>query len=162
MGLYGRPVNRSKWLRTIVGYVTGMEGQAVDDSGLKIGEVADRTGMSVPSLRHYAHVGLVAPSGRSPGGFRLYSEADVEKILLVRRMKPLGFTLEQMRAFLDAAAILHGTDRRKGGVPMAGDCEQARAVVAEIGNETRARYAKLRTQITYAEEFLDLVTGLES
>jgi DNA-binding transcriptional MerR regulator len=43
-------------------------------------------------------VGLLRPSGRTEGGFRLYTEADVEKILVIRRMKPLGFTLDQMSA----------------------------------------------------------------
>lgn len=50
---------------------------------MKIGEVAERTGLSIRSLRHYDEVGVVSPSGKTPGGFRLYSERDVERILLV-------------------------------------------------------------------------------
>ena len=65
---------------------------------MHIGEVAARTELSLRSLRHWDEVGLLRPSGRTDGGFRLYTEADVDKILLIRRMKPLGFTLDQMSA----------------------------------------------------------------
>ncbi|WP_061960936.1 helix-turn-helix domain-containing protein [Demequina flava] len=80
-----------------------------------IGAVAERTGLSLRTLRHYDEVGLVTPSGRSEGGFRLYTDADVERILLVRRMKPLGFTLEEMGDLLGLASTLEsnpGADAR--------------------------------------------------
>lgn len=124
------------------------------DNGLKIGEITERTGLSIPTLRHYDNLGLVVPSGRSPGGFRLYSEADVRRILLIRRMKPLGFTLDQMREFLEAAEVIQGVSGQQ-------ERDQAEATLAGIRDETRARYEKLRKQLAYAEEFLDLVNGLE-
>lgn len=132
------------------------------DRGLKIGEVTERTGLSVPTLRYYDSVGLITPSGRSPGGFRLYSEDDVRRILLVRRMKPLGFTLEQMRDFLGAAEALHGAaDRQSNPVRVReGGQAEAEAVLADIRDEARVRYEKLRKQFSYAEEFLDLVNRL--
>jgi MerR family copper efflux transcriptional regulator len=74
---------------------------------MQIGEVADRTHLSLRTIRHYEEVGLVPPSARSKGGFRLYSESDVQRLLLIRRMKPLGFTLEEMAdllTLLDALA----------------------------------------------------------
>ncbi len=123
------------------------------DDGLKIGEITEKTGLSIPTLRHYDSVGLVTPSGRSPGGFRLYNDEDVRRILLVRRMKPLGFTLDQMRSFLDAAEGL-----RDGTA----DPAEARATLAEIRDEARARYEKLKKQVAYAEEFIELVEGLEA
>lgn len=130
------------------------------DRGLKIGEVTERTGLSVPTLRYYDSVGLITPSGRSPGGFRLYSEDDVRRILLVRRMKPLGFTLEQMRDFLGAAEALHGAADRRSDPVRVREGGQAEAVLADIRDEARVRYEKLRKQFSYAEEFLDLVNRL--
>lgn len=124
----------------------------MDSDGRKIGEVAEQTGLSIRSLRHWDEVGVVSPSGYTPGGFRLYSDADVERILLVRRMKPLDFTLEEMKEFLDAA------DRLRGD---AGD-GQASATIARFEDETRIRLDRLRTRTAYAEEFLDLVGGLTS
>lgn len=133
----------------------------MEDSGYKIGEVVERTGLSIPTLRHYDHVGLITPSGRSPGGFRLYSEADVRRVLLVRRMKPLGFTLDQMREFLEAAEILRGAGSRQDNGPTQQERSDAEATLSAIREETRTRYEKLRKQISYAEEFLDLVNTLE-
>ncbi|MFL0578834.1 MerR family transcriptional regulator [Dietzia sp. 179-F 9C3 NHS] len=115
---------------------------------MKIGEVAERTELSIRSLRHYDELGLASPSAHSPGGFRLYTEADVERILLIRRMKPLGFPLERMRDFcaaLDARA----------SAP-----EAATATIAEIRGETAERLARLRKHLAYAEEFLEIVEGL--
>lgn len=80
---------------------------------MRIGEVATRTELSLRTIRHYEETGLVVPSARSRGGFRLYTEADVARLMVIRRMKPLGFTLDEMRDLLDA------TDRL--------DREQARA-----------------------------------
>ncbi|AJE32308.1 MerR family transcriptional regulator [Corynebacterium humireducens NBRC 106098 = DSM 45392] len=118
----------------------------MDDEGMKIGEVAERTGLSIRSLRHYDDVGVVSPSGKTPGGFRLYSERDVERILLVRRMKPLQFTLEEMREFLDAAENP--------------DSPGARATIERVHEEARNRLAKLRQRVGYAEEFLGIIEEL--
>ena len=64
---------------------------------MQIGQVAERTELSIKTIRHYDEVGLVTPSERSAGGFRLYTEADVQRLLVIRRMKPLGFSLEEMK-----------------------------------------------------------------
>lgn len=75
---------------------------AVPSEGLlQIGEVATRTDLSVRTIRHWEDIGLISPSARSRGGFRLYSHEDVARIRLLRYMKPLNFTLEQMRELLE-------------------------------------------------------------
>ncbi len=63
---------------------------------LKIGEVADRVGLSLRTIRFYEEAGLVVPEARSAGGFRLYAETAVARLLLIKKMKPLGFSLEEM------------------------------------------------------------------
>lgn len=68
---------------------------------LQIGDVADRTGLSLRTIRHYEEVGLLPEPQRSPGGFRLYSQMAVERLLLIKRMKPLDFTLEEMRDLIE-------------------------------------------------------------
>ena len=80
---------------------------------MQIGEAADRVGLSLRTIRHWDEVGLVVPSARSTGGFRLYTEADIERLALVKTLKPLDFSLEQMRELLattDALAADCGTD----------------------------------------------------
>jgi MerR family transcriptional regulator, copper efflux regulator len=75
--------------------------RAADRALLQIGEVAERVGLSLRTVRYYEEVGLVIPSARTEGRFRLYSHADVERLDLVKRMKPLGLTLEAMADLLD-------------------------------------------------------------
>ncbi|WP_043368340.1 MerR family DNA-binding transcriptional regulator, partial [Mycolicibacterium conceptionense] len=48
---------------------------------MQIGEVAARTELSIKTIRHYDEVGLVTPSARSAGGFRLYTADDVNRLL---------------------------------------------------------------------------------
>lgn len=119
---------------------------------MHIGEVAARTELSLRSLRHWDEVGLLRPSGRSDGGFRLYTEADVEKILLIRRMKPLGFTLGQMSAALRDIETL-----QQVGAP--DDATQARERLTQLLAEATERREKLARHLDMADEFIDLLNG---
>lgn len=81
---------------------------------MRIGEAAERVGLSIRTIRHYEDAGLVLPSARSEGGFRLYTDADLERLAVVKRMKPLGFSLDEMRtllAILDALVTAGAADR---------------------------------------------------
>lgn len=66
----------------------------------QIGEVAEAVGLSLRTIRYYEEAGLVLPSGRSTGGFRLYTGADIDRLRLVKQMKPLDLTIEEMRDLL--------------------------------------------------------------
>ncbi|MDO9495222.1 MAG: MerR family transcriptional regulator [Nocardioides sp.] len=115
---------------------------------MHIGEVAARTELSLRSLRHWDEVGLLSPSGRTDGGFRLYTETDVEKILVIRRMKPLGFTLEQMSAAMRDLETLRdttsGTDLR----------QVARQRLVDILADATERRERLDRQLAMADEFI--------
>ena len=67
------------------------------DARMQIGDVAEQTGLSLRTIRYYEEAGLVTPSTRTTGGFRLYTEADADRFDLIKRMKPLGFSIEEMR-----------------------------------------------------------------
>ncbi|MEU5656385.1 MerR family transcriptional regulator [Streptomyces sp. NPDC047737] len=82
---------------------------------MQIGEVARRTELSLRTIRHYEESGLVVPSARSRGGFRLYTEGDVARLMVIRRMKPLGFTLDEMRDLLDAVDRLDAAEALDAG-----------------------------------------------
>jgi MerR family transcriptional regulator, copper efflux regulator len=115
---------------------------------MQIGEVAARTELSLRSLRHWEEVGLLRPSGRTEGGFRLYTEADVEKILVIRRMKPLGFTLEQMSAAMRDIEVLRDSAAREQHA-------EARDRLAVILREAAERRHKLEDQLAMADEFIN-------
>ncbi len=64
--------------------------------------------MSLRTICHYDEVGLVPPSGRSRGRIRLYTDDDIERLRLVKHMKPLGFPLAEMRDSLEVGDRLNG------------------------------------------------------
>ncbi|MEJ8279900.1 MerR family transcriptional regulator [Pseudonocardia spirodelae] len=66
----------------------------------QIGEVATRVGLSLRTIRHWDELGLVTPSARSAGGFRLYTEDDVERLRFVKTLKPLDLGLDQIRELM--------------------------------------------------------------
>ncbi|MCC5950980.1 MAG: MerR family transcriptional regulator [Acidimicrobiia bacterium] len=109
----------------------------------QIGEAAELTGLSLRTIRHYEEVGLVSPSTRSAGGFRLYSDAEVDRLRLVKQMKPLGFTLEEMRELLDTRDRLADADSDG-----ADELRDRLAMFAEVAEE---RCAQLRAQLTEVE-----------
>ncbi|MBB0970382.1 MerR family transcriptional regulator [Dietzia aerolata] len=133
---------------------------------MKIGEVAERTALSIRSLRHYDELGLVSPSAHSPGGFRLYTEADVERLLLIRRMKPLGFSLDRMKDFCRALDTLGAGGGSAGGDVAGGEGQGARfdddaaTTISEIGAEATERLERLRKHLAYAEEFVEIIDRL--
>ena len=75
---------------------------------MQIGDVAERTGLSLRTIRHYEEVGLLPEAQRSAGGFRLYDDQAVARLLLIRRMKPLDFSLEEMRDLIELRERLAG------------------------------------------------------
>lgn len=121
---------------------------------MHIGELAERTGMSLRSIRHYDEVGLLVPSGRTSGGFRVYTAGDLERLLVIRRMKPLGFTLEEM------AGLLRVVD----GLATA-DPTEAAALAARLDeflDDARTRHAKLLERAAMAEEFIGTLGRLRA
>ena len=69
----------------------------------QIGEVADRTGVTQRTLRFYEEKGLLNPPERMDGGFRLYSERDIQRIGYIRRLQQfLGFTLAEIKEMVEA------------------------------------------------------------
>ena len=101
---------------------------------LKIGEAAERVGLSLRTVRYYEEVGLLTPSARSPGGFRLYSEDDVARLQVLKAMKPFGLSLEEIRelmALLDPGDA-GGSDERELGDVQAGLARYQRRAEARI------------------------------
>lgn len=112
---------------------------------MHIGELAERTGLSLRTIRHYDQIGLLTPSGRSEGGFRLYTEDDHDQLMLIRRMKPLGYSLEQMGDLLKALESARGDDASNT------DGEDALTQFLDDANERREKLAK---QLAAADEFI--------
>lgn len=73
---------------------------------MHIGELAEATGLSLRTIRHYDEIGLLPATTRTDGGFRVYTDTDLQRLLVIRSMKPLGFTLEEMAELLEVVDTL--------------------------------------------------------
>jgi len=109
---------------------------------MQIGEVAERSGLSLRTLRHYDEIGLLTPSMRSDGGFRLYTRDDLERLMVIRRMKPLGYSLEDMHRVMDLLRAGEGLDAREWD---------------ELLAEATERRAALAKKVAMADEFVELL-----
>ncbi len=118
---------------------------------MHIGEVAARTELSLRSLRHWEEVGLLQPSGRTDGGFRLYTEDDVEKILVIRRMKPLGFSLDEMRAAMSNLQTLRDPNASSAAR------DAAAAQLTDVKSQAGERRKRLARHLEMADEFIMLL-----
>lgn len=67
----------------------------------KVGELAERTGVSVRTLHYYEEIELLRPSHRSSAGHRLYTPADVRRLSHIKSLRQLGFSLDEIKAALD-------------------------------------------------------------
>ncbi len=91
-----------------------MSTRSTRQDALTVGQVADELDVTVRTLHHYDEIGLLTPSGRTPAGYRLYTQADLERLQHVVVYRRLGFSLEQVAELLDAdAADLRGHLQRQ-------------------------------------------------
>lgn len=66
-----------------------------------IGQVAQATGLKVPTIRFYEQEGLLPAPARTGSGRRSYSDADVRRLAFIRHARLLGFELDDVRSLLD-------------------------------------------------------------
>lgn len=82
---------------------------------LKVGELARRSGLTVRTLHHYDEIGLLRPSGRSEGGYRLYDAADMARLHAIQALRALNLPLEDIARALEADGNLPGIVERQLG-----------------------------------------------
>lgn len=116
--------------------------------GVHIGELAERTGLSLRTIRHYDEVGLLPARARTQGGFRVYEEDDVDRLQLIRRMKPMGYTLEEMSELL--GLLLDGRGQGEG------------ETVSSHLAEAQRRRDQLARSLAQAEELVGLLRAREA
>lgn len=111
---------------------------------VQIGEVAGQLGISPRTIKYYEELGLISPEERSPGGFRLYAERDVQRLERILRLKDMGFSLAAIREFLTVRDAAQEATREKV-LHETMDHLQARE------RELTARVSKIREDLKSAE-----------
>jgi len=128
---------------------------ATERACLQIGEVAERTGVTQRTLRFYEEKGLLQPPSRLDGGFRLYSEADVERVERIKRMQTLlGSSLAEIKEMVEAEEVklqLRAEYRREAEV------SERRAKIAKAIEVTELQVSVIDQKLT---ALLDMKTSL--
>jgi len=107
----------------------------VNQSCLRIGEVAHRAGVSVGTIRYYEKRKLLPPSPRSDGGFRLFAVETIERVRFIKQAQEMGLSLDDITMLLTGGSV--------------GACGQMRDVLQakllEIGERMKGLRAFERT-----------------
>lgn len=98
---------------------------------LTIGEMSERSGVNIETIRYYERIGLLASPPRSPGGHRLYLTEHQQRVMFVRRARSLGFSLDQIRSLVELS----------GKRCLA--CEEVKAIAVRHIQEVRAKIEEL-------------------
>ena len=117
---------------------------------MHIGEMAEKSGLSSRTLRHYEDIGLIPATGRTEGGFRVYTDEDFRRLMTIRRMKALSYSTTEMRELLTLLDIL-GSD-----APVA-ERNEARTQLDALLEDAHAKRDKLARQVERADEFLGIL-----
>lgn len=121
-----------------------------NEAYLQIGEVAERTGVTQRTLRFYEEKGLLRPPSRMDGGFRLYSEEDVKRVEMIRRLQDLlGVTLADIKEMVDAQEMLR--ELRAQYRPEAG-VEEKRRQLRKAIDVVQAQYIIVKQKCGQMEE----------
>jgi MerR family mercuric resistance operon transcriptional regulator len=99
---------------------------------IQIGSLSTRTGVNIETIRYYERIGVLRRPARSPAGHRRYSHEDIRRLGVVRRLRELGFSLDNARALLDLAEAPRS------------DCGKVRSMAAVHLADARAKIADLR------------------
>jgi DNA-binding transcriptional MerR regulator len=125
---------------------------AVETRRLRIGELAERTGVTPRTIRYYEEIGLLGRGERRKGEHRTYDESDVDRILELTRLRDLlGLSLEELKRLVEA--------------------DDARAAIRRRFRETKSDEERLRlldealphveTQLTLVRRRREELTRLE-
>ena len=132
----------------------GPAGAAPDGVIHRMEEVVRRTGLTPRAIRYYEELGLLRPSGRTAGGFRLFTEDDIAQLLRINELQTLlGFSLAEIKQTLHVDAMraevreaYHGTTDpalREALLAQASELIQSQI---RIIDERMARLTKLRDE----------------
>lgn len=100
-----------------------------DTAPLRIDAVAERTGLTKRTIRYYEQIGLLSPWGRSEGGFRLFTQADVTRLERIQALKDsAGLSLAEIAELLDAESV---RERIRARYQASDDPVEKRAMLAE-------------------------------
>ncbi|HCG55137.1 MULTISPECIES: MerR family DNA-binding transcriptional regulator [Brevibacterium] len=117
---------------------------------MHIGEMTEKSGLSSRTLRHYEDIGLIPATGRTEGGFRVYTDEDFRRLMTIRRMKALSYSTAEMGELLAHLDILESDSPAE-------ERGEARRKLLALLDDADSRREKLARQVERADEFLGIL-----
>jgi MerR family transcriptional regulator, Zn(II)-responsive regulator of zntA len=115
---------------------------------MRIGDLAKKAGTTLRTIRYYEQLGLIAPTSRTKGGFRLYAEEELRRLRLIKNLQLLDIPLAQVKLFFD--------QRRRGRV--ASDIAPAiRSILQRQLLEMENRIAQYRAMQESVRETIEIL-----
>src|SRR5215469_7906949 len=109
--------------------------------GLKIGEVAERGGVNLQTIRYYEREGLLLEPPRLASGYRMFPESAVRRVRFIKRAQELGFSLAEIRELLSL-------------------WEDSEAGAQQMRERTRAKVANIEEKIHPLQAMRDALNAL--
>jgi MerR family copper efflux transcriptional regulator len=116
---------------------------------VRIGDLAQRSGVTAKTIRYYEDVGLVEPPPRSPAGYRDYEPAALDRLAFIRAAQAIGLTLGEIRSIIAL--------RDDGQTP----CGHVLGLLRQRADELDRRIAELRTLRGELRRLVDRADGLD-
>ncbi|MFP5394015.1 MAG: MerR family transcriptional regulator [Gammaproteobacteria bacterium] len=121
-------------------------------TALTIQQTAERSGLTVHTLRYYERIGLIKPVARRANGHRLYSPQDLDWIAFLLRLRATGMPIEQMRRYAQLREI--------GNEP--GSLAERRAMLERHADGLQERINELQDTLGYLHRKIDHYASMEN
>ncbi|MBZ5543115.1 MAG: MerR family transcriptional regulator [Acidobacteriia bacterium] len=127
---------------------------------MKIGELAKRAGVSVQAIRFYERRRLIRTPRRTPAGYRIYSEQDLESVTLIKKMQRFGFKLVEIRRVLQLWILSSDS----GGAPpyQRGSHECLREALKLGEKKLQTMNDEIRSAIQIRDELMEALSQIRA
>lgn len=119
---------------------------------MRIGELSERLGLNPKTVRYYESIGLLPEPERTPSGYRIYSETDIERVAFIKTAQRLGITLDEIREILAL--------RDRGERPCGYVRDVLRREVAAVDNRL-VELRQLRKQLIELDRLADSLSEVD-
>jgi DNA-binding transcriptional MerR regulator len=124
---------------------------------MRIGELASKSGIEVPTIRYYESLGLLPPAPRAPSGYRNYGAADLDRLAFIKHNQMLGFTLRE----IGLLKPLHRIVSRLSTVSPA-DSRELQSIITMLEDKQRDIDGKISSLKKLRREVVIALTRLRS
>jgi len=127
---------------------------------MRIGELAKRSGASVQAVRFYERRRLIRTPRRTPAGYRIYTEVDLETVTAIKKMQRFGFKLAEIRRVLQLWILPSDTGAPSPYADCSGQCLHDLLKIGE--KKLQAMNEQIRSSIQLRDELQEVLSQIRS